>query len=80
MAVIKITFGEGGANLAPRGQGQPSLATALRDIADDLAAVKPAATLSSPTAIDLPTVIALAEEIRTVLDGFAGVTLLTQKG
>lgn len=41
MVVIKKNFGEGGANLAPSGaQGSPSLAEALRDIADDLAAVK----------------------------------------
>jgi len=41
MVAIKENFGVGGANLAPSGaQGSPDLATALRDIADDLAAVK----------------------------------------
>jgi len=43
MATIKTSFGEGGANLAPNGaQGEPDLATALRDIADDLAMLKTA--------------------------------------
>lgn len=41
MANIKTSFGSGGANLAPGGtNGTPSLATALRDVADDLAAVR----------------------------------------
>jgi hypothetical protein len=41
MAAITIRFGSGGANLAPGGnQGQPTLADALRDIADDLAGVQ----------------------------------------
>jgi hypothetical protein len=44
MAAIKTDFGTGGANLAPGGAaGSPTLAEALRDIADDLAAIKPAA-------------------------------------
>jgi len=43
MATIKVNFGEGGANVAPKGaQGSPDLATALRDIADDLAMLKAA--------------------------------------
>jgi hypothetical protein len=44
MAVIKANFGEGGANLAPRGAaGKPTLAEALRDAADDFAGLKVAA-------------------------------------
>ena len=36
MATIKTTFGTGGANMVPGGaQGTPTLATALRDAADD---------------------------------------------
>ena len=43
MAAIKESFGEGGANLAPGGAaGSPDLATALRDMADDLAALRTA--------------------------------------
>ena len=37
MSAIRTNFGEGGANLVPGGAaGSPDLATALRDIADDL--------------------------------------------
>ena len=37
MATITTEFGTGGANLAPQdAQGAPSLATTLREIADDL--------------------------------------------
>ena len=40
MSEIKSNFGSGGANLSPAGSsGEPSLAEALRDIADDLAAL-----------------------------------------
>ncbi|AGK61497.1 hypothetical protein Asulf_01514 [Archaeoglobus sulfaticallidus PM70-1] len=42
MVAIKENFGEGGANLTPAGQGEPTLAQALRDIADDLAMLKAA--------------------------------------
>lgn len=38
MSAIKQNFGSGGANLVPNaGQGEPTLAEALRDAADDLA-------------------------------------------
>lgn len=41
MATILSTFGEGGKNINPgAANGTPSLATALRDIADDLATTK----------------------------------------
>ena len=41
MAVITKQFGSGGANMVPNvGQGKPGLADALRDIADDLAALR----------------------------------------
>lgn len=80
MAVVKITFGAGGRQLAPRGQGQPSLADVLRDIADDLTAIKSPAVTVSPPAIDLPTCIALAEELRTIIDAGGAYTLLTEKG
>ena len=42
MATITERFGSGGANVAPGGAaGSPDLATALRDVADDLAALVP---------------------------------------
>jgi hypothetical protein len=40
MATIKTTFGSGGSGLTPnKSVGTPSLATALRDVADDLDAL-----------------------------------------
>lgn len=57
MAIIKANFGEGGAGLVPRGSRQPSLATALRDVADDLAAIRTGTlegmdiTSADPTAV-----------------------------
>jgi len=45
MATIKSSFGSGGANLVPGGSGgDPTLADALRDVADDLAAMRTALT------------------------------------
>jgi hypothetical protein len=40
MASIGVGFNSGGSASAPNGGGSPSLATALRDVADDLAAIK----------------------------------------
>lgn len=41
MAAISPRFGSGGANVAPGGSaGTPALASALRDIADDLASIR----------------------------------------
>ena len=46
MAVITTRFGSGHANLAPGGnQGQPTLADALRDVADDIAEHRTALTV-----------------------------------
>lgn len=43
MATIKTSFGSGGSNLTPGGaSANPSLATALRDAADDLTALRAA--------------------------------------
>lgn len=43
MATINEEFGTGGANLSPQdAHGAPSLATTLRDIADDLEAIRDA--------------------------------------
>lgn len=43
MATIKATFGEGGKNLHPgNANATPSLATVLRDIADDIEAIRAA--------------------------------------
>ncbi len=51
MAAISKRFGSGGANLAPGGSaGKPVLADVLRDIAEDLASVKPVAPVATPDA------------------------------
>jgi hypothetical protein len=43
MATITVTFGSGGANVAPGGaNGSPDLATALRDLIDDVTAIRTA--------------------------------------
>lgn len=53
MTAIKTTFGEGGANLPPAAAGgSPDLATTLREIADDLAALR-AAIVAITAKLDL---------------------------
>ena len=48
MATIKASFGSGGTNMTPGGaSAQPSLATVLRDIADDLETLRAAVTDTS---------------------------------
>jgi proteasome assembly chaperone (PAC2) family protein len=55
MAAIATSFGTGGSGLQPGGSGGvPSLATALRDIALDLAAIKGAAPVATITGVALP--------------------------
>ena len=72
MAAISINFGTGGANLVPgRSGGVPTLAEALRDVADDLAGIKVAALAADAStdvvaanAIDLPTTLTLVNETK----------------
>lgn len=79
MAAITVRFGTGHANLAPGGnQGNPSLVTVLRDIADDLANGQ-VATIASIDATDLAEVLTLANEIKASLNVVAGQTILTTK-
>ena len=42
MTTIKSNFGEGGANLADKGSGTPTLSDTLRDMADDFTALRAA--------------------------------------
>lgn len=79
MAAIKTTFGEGGSGLSPRGQGTPTLATALREIADDLAGLK-VAEITSADATDLASAITLVNEIKTALNAIYAYTITTTKG
>jgi len=55
---IKTSYGEGGAQLTPGASGTPDLATVLRGIADDLAALRAAHTaLTAKMDLD-PTIVA----------------------
>ncbi len=40
MTIITTGFGEGHANLTPLGSGEPTLATTLREVADDFETVR----------------------------------------
>ena len=81
MAKISRRFGSGGANLTPGGaSGQPSLADALRDIADDLAALRPAKI----NAADASAAYGAAEqqllnELKAKVNAIAAVVLKTTK-
>lgn len=81
MAKISKRFGSGGANLAPGGSaGQPALADALRDIADDLAALKPAAVTSADaTGTYGAGEQALLNELKAKVNAIAAVVLKTTK-
>jgi len=81
MAAIPENFGSGGANLAPGGSaGSPDLATALREVADDLAALQ-------PTAVATPDAGAayganeqtLINELKAKVDALAAVVLKTTR-
>jgi hypothetical protein len=81
MAKISKRFGSGGANLAPGGSaGQPALADVLRDIADDLASLKPAVVASADaTATYGAGEQALLNELKAKLNALAAVVLKTTK-
>lgn len=79
MAAIKESFGSGGANLTPGGSaGDPSLATAMRDVADDLAASQLTA-VSAIDATDLAEALTLVNELKAIIDVQAAVTIKTTK-
>jgi len=82
MARITRRFGSGGANLTPGGSaGQPVLADVLRDIADDLAALKPTPIASANAGAAYgPAEQALLNEIKTKLNALTAVVLKTTKG
>ena len=85
MAAISKRFGSGGANLTPA--SRPSLADALRDIADDLATVQidaltaPAAAVAAgaaPTKAEFDAVVALVNELRTKVNAAAAALKTTK--
>jgi hypothetical protein len=81
MAKISKRFGSGGANLTPGGaSGQPALADALRDVADDLAALRPAKI----NAADASAAYGAAEQqllnqLKATVNAIAAVVLKTTK-
>jgi len=79
MAAITEQFGSGGANLAPGGAaGSPDLATALRDVADDLAALKPTAVATPDAGATYgANEQALINELKAKVDALAAVVLKT---
>ena len=82
MARITARFGSGGANLAPGGSaGQPALVDALRDIADDLAALRPARVAAADASAAYGAgEQALLNELKAKLNQLAAVVLKTVKG
>lgn len=81
MAKIPKRFGSGGANLTPGGaSGQPSLADALRDIADDLAALRPTKiNAADATAAYGPGEQQLLNELKAKVNAIAATVLKTTK-
>ena len=80
MATITKRFGSGGANVVPGGAGgELTLTEALRDVADDLAALQTPA-IASPDATDLPSAITLVNELKAKLNAIHAAVLKTVKG
>lgn len=89
MTIITTRFGEGGAPMVPEGcDSQPSLQQTLRDIADDLAGVKPATIVAPallaftdpPSAAEMALLRTLVNEMRAAMITSGGTTLKTVKG
>ena len=82
MAKVTRNFGSGGANLTPGGaSGQPSLADVLRDVADDLAALKPARVNAADAGAAYgANEQALINELKAKVNALAGAFLKTTKG
>ena len=81
MAAISENFGSGGANLAPGGSaGSPDLATALREVADDLAAMQPTVVATPDAGATYgANEQALINELKAKVDALAAVVLKTTR-
>lgn len=81
MAAISPRFGSGGANLSPGGSaGQPALAEALQDIADDLAGLRPMAVAAPDAGAAYGAAEqALLNELKAKVNALAAVVLKTTK-
>jgi hypothetical protein len=81
MAAISERFASGGANLPPGGAaGTPTLAEALREVADDLAALKPTAVVAADAGGTYGAgEQALLNELKAKVNALAAVVLKTTK-
>ena len=81
MAAISKRFGSGGANLPPGGSaGKPTLADALRDVADDLAALKPTTVAAANAGAAYGAAEqALLNELKAKVNALAAVVIKTTK-
>jgi hypothetical protein len=66
-SAIKTDFGSGGANLTPGGAGEPTLANALRDAADDFSDVNAGTAPAWTTGITVTTNVAVLAAASWVL-------------
>lgn len=81
MAAISKRFGSGGANLPPGGSaGKPTLADTLRDVADDLAALKPTTVAAANAGAAYGAAEqALLNELKAKVNALAAVVIKTTK-
>lgn len=73
-AAISTTFGTGGSGLAPKGTSTPTLATALRAAATDLAGLQ-IATVTTADATDLATALTLVNDLKAKINAQAAYTI-----
>ncbi|KKN57376.1 hypothetical protein LCGC14_0562820 [marine sediment metagenome] len=77
MAIIKSNFGEGLAGITPQGSGTPTLATAMRDVADDFETMR--ATNNAVNA-KLDADAGITDTDYAALHDIASATIKTKKG
>jgi len=78
MAEIKPNFGYAD-SADHRSGGEPTLASALRDVADDAAGLQCSAAVEDD-ATDLDSAIALVNELKGIINAQAAYTVKTTKG
>jgi len=78
MAAIKEDWGRGQRELDPIDGAEPTAATVLRDIADDLGTLQ-IPTITSPDATDLASAQTLVNEIKNKLNAIAAAAIKTTK-
>ncbi len=79
MTTIKTNSWGGTGALVGTGKSTPDMNETFRDVAEDLVGIQSAMSQSA-TAIDLATVITLANELQTLINITAQYNVKTQKG